>query len=120
MKFTLAYYLILLYSTVILNPVIPIVSDALSHTFAEAYHIAMVHAKYGANHLQMELTNTTNENSQNKKNLDEQSQTATHLPVLLKNNIESNTIQSQKFATLHILSYTNIYLKKVSPPPKNV
>ncbi|MEO7209434.1 MAG: hypothetical protein ABIY35_00700 [Chitinophagaceae bacterium] len=120
MKFTLAYYLILLYSTVILNPVIPIVSDILSHTFAEAYHISVVHAKYGANHLQQELTNTTNENGQHKKNLDEQSQTGTHLPVLMKNIIESNTIQSQKFTTLPILFCQSVYLKKVSPPPKNV
>lgn len=119
MKFTLAYYILLLYSTVILNPVIPIVSDALSHSFAKAYHIEMVHAKYGANHLQQELTNTTNENGQHKKDLDEQSQTGTHLPVLIKNNIESTTTLSKKFAALHILSYTNIYLKKVSPPPKN-
>lgn len=119
MKFTLAYYLILLYSSVILNPVIPIVSDVLSHEFAEAYHIAMVHAKYGANHLQQELTNTANENGQHKKNLDEQSQTGTHLPVLMNNGIEGNISSSQKFAALHVLAYPNIYLKKVSPPPKN-
>jgi hypothetical protein len=44
MKFAIAYYLLLIYSTVILKPLIPVAEDALFHCFAEAYHIASVHA----------------------------------------------------------------------------
>jgi len=49
LKFTIAYYLLLLYVTIILKPLLPILSDVYSHTFAEVIHITTVHAKYGSN-----------------------------------------------------------------------
>ncbi|MEP6512575.1 MAG: hypothetical protein ABJA79_01805 [Parafilimonas sp.] len=58
----------LLYLTVVFKPAIPIISDALSHTFADAIHIATVHAKYGNNHLEKELATEgfDNDNSKNQ------------------------------------------------------
>jgi hypothetical protein len=38
-----------------LRPLIPLVKDAWDHAFSETIHIATVHAKYGANHLEKEL-----------------------------------------------------------------
>ena len=61
MKFAIAYYLLLIYATVILKPLIPVVEDVLIHCFAEAYHVATVHAKYGNNHLEKELANTNDD-----------------------------------------------------------
>ena len=55
MKFSIAYYFLLLYITVIIKPLIPVVVNAWDHTFAEARHIATVHAKYGAHHLEKQL-----------------------------------------------------------------
>jgi hypothetical protein len=55
LKFTIAYYLLLLYVTIILKPLLPILSDVYSHTFAEVIHITTVHAKYGSNHLAYDL-----------------------------------------------------------------
>ena len=63
MRVPVAYYLLLLYVTVMFKPLVPIVSDAISHTFSEAIHIATVHAIYGSNHLQKELSNTTSDNT---------------------------------------------------------
>ena len=66
MRVPIAYYLMLLYVTVMFKPLVPIVSDALSHTFSEAIHIATVHAIYGSNHLEKELSNTSSDNANNK------------------------------------------------------
>lgn len=68
MKFALAYYLLLIYTTVIVKPLIPVAEDTLEHCFAEAYHIATVHAVYGSNHLENKVaaTSDNNDNSSNK------------------------------------------------------
>ena len=66
MRVPIAYYLLLLYVTVMFKPLVPIVSDAISHTFSEAIHIATVHAIYGSNHLEKELSNTTSDNTNSK------------------------------------------------------
>ena len=63
MKVLIAYYLVLLYITVMFKPLIPIVSDVLSHTFSKAIHIATVHAVYGSHHLEKELLNSSSDNA---------------------------------------------------------
>jgi len=54
-RYTSTYILFLVYIISSFGRVIPVVNDFISHTFAEAIHIAIVHAKYGSNHLGMEL-----------------------------------------------------------------
>lgn len=61
MRFSIAYYLLLLYTMVMFKPLVPLVCDAWGHTFAEARHIASVHAKYGAHHLEKQLAATEQE-----------------------------------------------------------
>lgn len=68
MKFSIAYYLVLLYLTIMLKPLIPIVSDAWSHSFAEANHILAIHAKYGANHLEKELASGERDDNNKSQN----------------------------------------------------
>lgn len=63
MKFPIAYYLLLLYLTVILKPLMPLIGDAWEHTFAESIHIATVHAKYGANHLEKTIAEAGPDNT---------------------------------------------------------
>ena len=57
-KWATAYYLLLLYATVALKPALPLISDFLSHTFAETQHIATVHAHHGEHHLEHEMAET--------------------------------------------------------------
>ena len=68
MRFTTAYYVILLYLTVIFRPLVPLVNDALSHIFIDSKHIATVHAVSGDNHLEKEMADgeTTNKHSSGK------------------------------------------------------
>ena len=63
MRVLITYYLMLLYITVMFKPLIPLVSDALSHTFSKAIHIATVHAVYGSHHLEKELSNSSSDNA---------------------------------------------------------
>ncbi len=51
-----------------LRPLLPIVSDAWGHTFNEAIHIATVHAKYGANHLQSVMADNAAQHATGDKN----------------------------------------------------
>ena len=67
MKAPVAYYLMLIYVTVMFKPLVPIVRDAISHTFSEAIHIATVHSIYGSNHLEKELSDTASDNANNKQ-----------------------------------------------------
>lgn len=67
MKFVSAYYLFLLYLTVVFQPLVPIICDALAHTFENEIHLATVHAHYGSNHLETTLAET-NANDKNKEN----------------------------------------------------
>ncbi len=67
MRFPTAYYLMLLYLTVMLKSLLPTINDAVSHTFSEAEHLATVHAKYGDNHLESALARTESD-SDNSKN----------------------------------------------------
>lgn len=62
MRQNIAYYLLLLYLTVMLKPLMPVVGDLASHFFARAYHEATVHAKYGAHHTDKEIANAGAEN----------------------------------------------------------
>lgn len=46
------------------------VTDAWNHAFAEAQHIATVHARYGKNHLESEISTAANDtNSKNAGSL---------------------------------------------------
>ncbi len=121
MKFALAYYLLLLYSTVILKPLIPIAEDSVEHCFAEAYHIATVHAKYGNNHLEKEVadTNDSNNNSNTKNTLKEDDASLIHIGILMAENICRKNISNKiSYILTPTSSIQKITLSKIFPPPK--
>ena len=60
MKSPAAYYLFLLYCTLMVRCAMPVACDAFSHLFNEEAHIATVHAVYGSHHLQAEVAGTPN------------------------------------------------------------
>ena len=64
MRFTIAYYLLLVYVSVLFRPAFPLVSDALSHFFSESVHLSTIHMVYGEQHLQKEMAA---ENAESKK-----------------------------------------------------
>ncbi len=81
MKSVSAYYLLLLYVTVMLSPFVPIANDWIQHEFNDVAHIASVHAVYGNNHLEKEVTNDSNKNK-NQSLVKSQSQISVHIPTI--------------------------------------
>jgi hypothetical protein len=79
MRFTSAYYLLLLYGLGIFKQLEPIAADALSHIFAEAIHLATVHAKYGNHHLGSELETAARDNNKNNNTILQQANFAVHI-----------------------------------------
>lgn len=63
LKFTISYYLLLLYAVVVIKPMIPFVGDRLEHEFNYMEHIATVHAMYGANHMEKEMAADAKDNA---------------------------------------------------------
>ncbi len=116
MRFTTAYYMMILYVIVVFKPFVPIIQDYLSHTFAEAIHEATVHAIYGSNHLQKELSKESTNNHPNTLNTEE-----TVLVHVITNELSyifglEKLPKTFPFDKPHTLA--NVFVSKVGPPPK--
>ncbi len=119
MRWTIAYYLILLYTTVMVKPLIPITSDTLSHLFSETEHIATIHAKYGAHHLEKELSQTNTDNTNHQTTLSPEEFVLVHIApneISYELNLYSNIRQYLEMRP-HIFNL--IFIFKDTPPPKN-
>ncbi len=120
MRFPTAYYLMLLYLTVVFKPAIPIISDALSHTFADAIHIATVHAKYGNNHLETELATegSDNDNSKNQNTVKSEEQIPVHVPEDECTFDFSLNSFNKSYPVFKNYTLSAIFIAKQIPPPK--
>ena len=120
MKFATAYYLLLIYSTFMLQALIPVGIDCWSHIFAEAKHIMTVHAKYGSNHLEQELANENSDNStsrdQNSVRLEETS--TAHIAAVEYNYQYFVPKLTTNFSVLTSLKVPVVFIAKHIPPPK--
>jgi hypothetical protein len=121
MKFPVAYYLLLLYLTVMLRPLMPIICDAWDHTFAESIHIATVHAKYGANHLQSVLADHAAENNTNGKTQNTVKSSEVVPAHFMEDEqdcmLTSNNIR-KIYNPLPINKCVSVFLSMQVPPPK--
>ena len=120
MKFPIAYYLMLLYLTVMFKPLIPVISDALSHTFEDAIHIATVHSIYGNNHLEVELAATGSDNDASKNQ--DTTKTPDPMPVHVSeeaSNYDFSLNEADKhYPSLFLYNLQGIFISKDAPPPK--
>jgi hypothetical protein len=85
------------------KPIMPLVSDAWSHTFAEAMHIATVHAKYGANHLEQQLASSQKDNPDNSKN---------------QNTVKAAEPVPKYYAVFKLPMLQAVFISTLAPPPK--
>ena len=119
MRVPIAYYLMLLYCTVMFKPLIPIVKDTISHTFAEAIHIATVHAIYGANHLQKEISQEEKE-SNRSNSLSVENSVLVHIPVSeLQFDFDLYNSPNNYPAKVS-QSIPAVLILKAGPPPKDL
>lgn len=110
----------LLYVTVMFKPLIPIISDALSHTFSETIHIETVHAILGSNHLEKELaaSGTDNASGKNQNTLNSEEPVLVHVVAdELKYNFYLSAVNiDYPFCKPYTLS--SVFISKAGPPPK--
>lgn len=117
MRAAVAYYMMILYFTVMFKPLIPIIKDKLSHTFAEAIHIATVHAIYGTNHLQKEVDQTTSD-ATNGKHQNSNNEDAVYVSA---NECEfdfCNAMIRENCFTYNPTGIVSGFISRQSPPPK--
>ena len=67
MKKTALYILLFAYSTAMLKPVTPYISDAVAHIFYKARHMATVHYEDGKFHVHKEVVKNEKENESAKE-----------------------------------------------------
>lgn len=118
MKYATAYYLFLLYCTVLLRCAIPVACDALHHIFNEEEHLATIHAVYGNNHLQKEIAATENGCNKNTASIKYEEPVQFHLKacfLTLIDFIDKKTQIPFGFTASHCLP---VYLQQTVPPPK--
>jgi len=119
MRFPAAYYLLLLYVTIMLKPLLPLVNDSLAHFFAEEKHIAVVHAKYGACHTSAEMaSNAKDDSNKNQSSNTTGEEFSVHVAIAeFAYNIIQPSAHRQYFASLKYRLTTN-FLAGNYPPPK--
>lgn len=118
MKFTTAYYLLLLYALLMLKPLIEITADALSHTFAEAYHIQTVHAKYGNNHVELALADTAADNDTKNNSTKTAEQITVHISVEENNTIANLVTTLTNYGNNEPAKLPIVPIGMQIPPPK--
>jgi hypothetical protein len=118
MKFAIAYYLLLIYATVILKPLIPVAEDAIMHCFAEAYHIATVHAIEGKDHVEKEMAASgANDDSSKNQKADKAEQTI-HETAIVYTLIPLHPCPLIPGYALLKESLSNICIDFINPPPR--
>ncbi len=119
MRFTIAYYLLLLYVTVTFQPLIPIACDAWAHAFAEADHIATVHAKYGSHHLEVSLAKANGaDNGRNQNRVKMDGQSLVHVSVKEYNYHFYLPPFILQFLSIKQNKLLSVFILKHTPPPK--
>ncbi len=120
MRFPAAYYLVLIYITVMFKPLIPYISDAASHFFDDAIHVATVHTIYGDNHVEIELatTGSADENNKNQSTLKVQEPVPVHITE--DECVYDFTINDidKTYSLLQFSNPESICLSKDAPPPQ--
>ncbi len=109
----------LLYVTVIVKPLIPIISDLWYHEFNEVEHISLVHAKYGSHHLQKEVADTDSDNNQKgQTNLKSEDQVPFHISGSVYCSSHDKAVADKQFLEFILVDISKVPISKQGPPPK--
>lgn len=118
MRFSIAYYLLLLYTVVMLKPLVPLVCDAWNHAFAEARHIASVHAKYGEHHLEKQLAAAEDGSTKNEASTKTFDTAPAHYPESQDETYVTNKPAKRQHSFFLQRSLISLPSNIVIPPPE--
>ncbi len=119
MKQALLYLLLFAYTTVMLKPVLPIVSDLLAHTFWKWNHISTVHHHDGHDHVHFEIVKIEKENLPEKKDKIHINDLSANPHLSHKINFDFTLVlfKSDKFPAFKV-SQMHSFLPVDAPPPR--
>ncbi|MEO7529881.1 MAG: hypothetical protein ABIS69_00675 [Sediminibacterium sp.] len=121
MRSPAAYYLMLLYLSVMFKPLIPIISDVWEHEFNEVAHLSLVHEKYGSHHLEKELAdNGHNDHAKDSNTLKSEDQVPFHFFTDEYKNTFFSDAFDKHFSLLSCSKLPVISIAREGPPPKSV
>ena len=75
----LTWLVLFAYALLTFNTTIPVIADALAHTFWEKEHLAHEHQHHGKNHVQLEISKVEKEAGQHKSHSKSATEDYTHI-----------------------------------------
>ena len=106
----------LLYVTVMVHPLVPILCDAWCHSFSEINHIATIHAKYGTHHLEISLSKTSEKNNE-KSTSKIDSSDSQHIFIKVEKTALFQKVACT-FPSIDLEKIIPIFIGLNTPPPK--
>ena len=119
MKKLLPYVLICLYSTMMLKPVMPYISDAVAHILNFQGHMATVHVHHGKYHVHTEVAEAAKNDSSEKgtNTLKKDASEYEHI-VVARDCVLHPLYEACKYFTALPMTAISIYLNNDFPPPR--
>lgn len=120
MKSATAYYLLLLYATVMIRPFLPLLADAWFHSFNLAVHLATVHAQFGKDHLDAAFAKKTSdqEMGRHEKNTRTEDPVPAHVVTKPLVSIPLPTLTLDLHLLQHTSNLASVCLVILGPPPR--
>ncbi len=110
----------LLYITVIVKPIFPIVSDWYEHEFNSIQHEFKVHKVYGNHHLDKEIADSNSEEEHNKNSNSVKSEDSVPFHIILEDYkyLIYSAIINKVFTSCFLSELSSVFLSLEGPPPK--
>ena len=119
MKSVSAYYLLLLYISVLLRPLVPIATDWYAHQFNEIEHMILVHAVYGSHHVEVESGMNKPESDHDKTpGSRSDDQVSVHFSPEEGYNVPVKTRKCNRFPLYKISLIPSISISPLYQPPR--
>lgn len=101
-----------------LKPLLPVAEDALFHCFAEAYHVATVHAVEGKDHVEKEMAAAGADEASSKKQQADKAEQSIHETATDYALSPLSPYPSMYLYPFIKESISNIYIDFINPPPR--
>jgi hypothetical protein len=119
MKKAILYLLLFTYSTIILKPVLPAVTDCVAHIFWYSEHVGTVHFENGKYHVHNEMIEASKKNLPEQNHPDQKREVSAdeHLVITTPHYIFTSTIIQNPYPSLSCF-IKNYSAAGDTPPPK--
>lgn len=114
----LLYLLLFSYTTVIVKPVLPTISDTIAHIFWYSQHMATVHYEHGQYHVHIEYADAAKKGYPEKNNTQKEDDSVNfHLSSEYSHTFAAYFFAENRFI-LYSSALADMYISSNYPPPK--